>query len=262
MDTLQEIYRQIDKMIAGHEKAALVSTSSVRANAPSERQTKMLVKADGSTIGSIGGGSIEAELIKEALTIIEQGIPRRVRLGVTPEEEKKRGMEPGGKLKYFIEPIQSLPSLYIFGGGNLSLQIARIGRALGFRIVVVDNQPEFANPQMFPEADIIIAEDYDKAFSRLILGESSYIIIATRNHDHDQQVLELAVNSDAEYVGMAACSETKKQRFFSNLIAKGIPKERFNKVHAPIGIDIRAQTMEEMALSILAEIVKFHRSRF
>lgn len=262
MDTSQEIYRQIDKMIAGHEKAALVSTSSVRANAPSERQTRMLVKADGSTIGSIGGGNIEAELIKEALTIIEQGIPRRVRLGVTPEEEKVRRMEPGGKLKYFIEPIESIPVLYIFGGGNLSLQIARMGKALGFGIVVIDNQSEFANPQMFPDADTIIAEDYDKAFSGLTPGKSSYIIIATRNHDYDQEVLELAINSDAEYVGMAACSETKKKRFFSNLMAKGIPEERFDKVHAPIGLDIRAQTMEEMALSILAEIVKFHRSRF
>jgi len=262
MDTSQDIYREIQKMIAANEKAVLVSTSSIRASAPSEVQTKMLVKADGSIIGSIGGGSVEANIIKQALDAIKQATPRRVRIGVTPEEEKKRGMEPGGKLKYFIEPIQTLPVLYIFGGGNISLQIAKIGKALGYKIVIVDNQSEFADPQRFFEADQVIADDYDKAFSKLKPGKSSYIIIATRNHDYDELVLELAVKSDAEYVGMAACSETKKQRFFSNLMAKGIPEDYFDKVHAPIGLDIQAQTMEEMALSILAEIVKFHRARF
>jgi xanthine dehydrogenase accessory factor len=262
MENMSEIYREIDRMLAGNEKAVLVSTSSVRASAPSEKETKMLVKADGSTIGTIGGGGVEADLVKEALDVIKHGVPRRVRLGVTPEEEKKRGMEPGGKLKYFIEPIQSLPVLYIFGGGNISQQIAKIGKALGFKIIVVDNQAEFANPSRFGEADTVIAEDYDKAFSKLLPGKSSYIIIATRNHECDEQVLEKAVKSDAEYVGMAACSETKKQRFFSNLTVKGISTERFKKVHAPIGLNIRAQTMEEMALSILAEIVQFHRSKF
>ena len=262
MDALQEIHQEIERMTASNERAALVSTSSIRACAPSEKETKMLVKTDGSTIGSIGGGGVEADLIKEALDVIEQGVPRRVRLGVTPEEEKKRGMEPGGTLKYFIEPIQSLPTLYIFGGGNISLQIAKIGKALGYKIVVVDNQSEFADPRRFAEADVVIAEDYNRAFSKFSLGKSSYIIIATRNHEFDEQLLEIAVKSDAEYVGMAACSETKKQRFFSNLTAKGIPEERFDKVHAPIGLDIRAQTMEEMALSILAEIVQFHRSKF
>ena len=256
---MTDIYQEIIEITTKGEEAALVSSASIRASAPSEEQTKMLVRADGSLIGSIGGGNVETEVIKEAIKVIKKGKPRRVLIGVTPEEEKKRGMEPGGKLKLFIEPILPSPTLYILGGGHVSQSVAKIGKLLGFKIAVIDDRAEFANPQRFPEAELILAEDFRQAFSKLKIDKSSYIVIVTRNHQNDELVLELALATPAKYLGMIG-SKTKNEAIFSHLLAKGISPELLDKVHAPIGLQIYAQTVEEIAVSILAEIIKVRRS--
>ncbi|MFC2068837.1 XdhC family protein [Chloroflexota bacterium] len=262
MDQNTMIQREIDNIIARGEEAALVSVASIRAAAPTEKQNKMLVRADGSVVGSIGGGSVETQVIQKAIMAIEGGQSLRIRVGVNPNEEKMRGMDPGGKLKYFIEPISFLPSLHIFGGGSISIPLTRIGKVLGFKVVVIDNEAEFATRARHPEADLVLAGDYNKVLTEARIGKSSYIVIATRNHQYDEVVLELALKTGADYIGMAACSTAKKEALFSRLIAKGMPKEPLAKVHAPIGIRISAQTIEEMALSILAEIVEFRRFQF
>lgn len=258
----EEISRELTRIRASGEDAALVSTASIRACAPTEIATKMLVKLDGSTVGSIGGGDLEAKVIEAALEVLKQGKPRRVRIGVSSEEEQKRGMETGGKLKYFIEPVLLLPALVIFGASNLSFHIAKYAKLLGYIVTVIDHEAEFASAQRFPEADLIIAEDYQKALAKLKIGESSYIIIATRNHEYDEKVLELSLGTSAGYIGMVACSEEKKKRYFTRLSAKGISESQLDRVHAPVGLDIYAQTMEEVALSVMAEIVKTIRSKF
>lgn len=258
----EEISKELAKIRASDEDAALVNAASVRACASTEMATKMLVKIDGSTVGSIGGGELEANVIEAALQVLKQGKPHRLRIGVSPEEEQKRGMESGGKLKYFIEPVSLLPTLFIFGAGELSFHIAKYAKLLGYIAIVIDNDVEFANTQRFPEVDLIIVDDPEKALSKLKIGESSYIIIATRNHTYDELVLQLSIPTRAVYIGMAACSEEKKKRYFSRLLAKGIPESQLDRVHAPIGLDINAQTMEEIALSIIAEIVKIARSKF
>jgi len=237
-----KIEQEIARMTARGEAAAVVSISHLRASAPSEARTRMLVRADGSTIGSIGGGEVEARLIKEAINVIEEGKPRRVRIGVSAEEEKKRGMEPGGKLKFFIEPILSIPHLYIFGGGNIPLYLARFTKLLDFKVTVIDNDPEFANPHRFAEADAVLAEDFGTAFSRLKIDESSCIVVATRSHEYDEPVLALALNTRARYIGVVR-SRAEKQRLFSSLLAKGVPPELLDKVHCPIGLDISAKTI-------------------
>lgn len=256
---MSDIDQGISRIIAKGEKAALVSPASIRASAPSEERTKMLVKADGSIIGSIGGGSVETQVIKEAMKVITKGKPRRVVIGVTAEEERKRGMKSGGKLKFCIDPILSLPTLYIFGGGHISLYIAKIGKLLGFKVVVIDDRPEFANAQRFPEAELILVEDFNKAISKLEIGKSSYIVIATRDHQYDELVLGRVLRTKAKYIGMIR-SEHRKRAVFSHLLAKGISQELLDKVNAPIGLEIHAQTLEEIALSVLAEITKVRRS--
>jgi len=165
----------------------------------------------------------------------------------------------GGDLEVFIEPILPPPTLYIFGGGHISLPLAKIGKLLGFKIAVIDDRAEFANPQRFPEAELTLAGDLKKVFPELKINKSSYIVIITRGHQYDELALEWAVGTQAKYIGMIG-SRTKNKAILSHLLAKGIPQELLDKVNAPIGLEIGAQTPEEIAISIMAEIVKVRRS--
>jgi len=219
----------------------------------------MLVRADGSILGSIGGGSLEAQIIKEAIKVIGQGKPKRLHFALTAKEVEAEGMLCGGELEVFIEPILTPPTLYIFGGGHISLPLAKIGKLLGFKIAVIDDRAEFANADRFPEADITLADDFSKSLPKLKIDKSSYIVIVTRNHRYDDIVLEWAVGTEAKYIGMIG-SQNKNKAIFSHLLTKGITKKQLDRVHAPIGVEINAQTPEEIAVSILAEIVKVRRS--
>jgi xanthine dehydrogenase accessory factor len=165
----------------------------------------------------------------------------------------------GGIAKVYIEPIIPMSTLYIFGGGHISFSLARIGKMLGFRIVVIDDRKEYANPERFPEADKTIADDYTNVFSQISVNNFSYIVIVTRAHAYDQTVLEWAITTDAKYIGMIG-SRKKIEKIYDNLIAKGASGDDLKRVHAPIGLDINAETPEEIAVSILAEIIKIRRS--
>jgi xanthine dehydrogenase accessory factor len=256
---MADIYQEIVRIRAEGGEAALATIVSATGSTPREKGAKMLVKADGSILGTIGGGSLEAQVIKEALKAIGEGKPRQLHFSLTAKEGEAEGMLCGGEAEVFIEPILTPPTLYIFGGGHISLPLAKMGKLLGFKIAVIDDRAEFANADRFPEADTILAEDFSKSFSRLKIDKTSYIVIVTRNHQYDDMVLEWAVETKAKYLGMIG-SKTKTKAVFSHLVAKGISKEKLARVHAPIGLEINAQTPEEIAVSILAEIVKVRRS--
>jgi xanthine dehydrogenase accessory factor len=219
----------------------------------------MLVKPDGSILGTIGGGNLEAQVIEEAVEVIKQGKPKRLHMSLTAKEAEEAGMICGGDLEVFIEPILTPPTLYLFGGGHVSLPLAEMGKLLGFKIAVIDDRAEFASAERFPEAEIVLAEEFASSFPRLKIDKSSYIVIVTRGHQHDELVLEWAVGTQAKYIGMIG-SQTKVKTIFSHLLAKGISKEQLDMVHSPIGLEIGAQTPEEIAVSILAEIIKVRRS--
>ncbi len=256
---MADIYQEIVRIKDEGEEAALVTIVSTIGSTPREEGAKMLVKTDGSIIGTIGGGSLEAQVIEEAIKVIEEGKPKRLHIGLTAKEVEEEGMLCGGELEVFIEPILTPPTLYLFGGGHVSLPLAKMGKLLGFKIVVIDDRAEFANPDRFPEAERVLADDFTKSFPKLKIDKSGYIVIVTRNHQYDDIVLEWAVGTQARYIGMMG-SKAKTKAIFSHLLAKGISKSLLDRVHAPIGLEIYAQTTEEIAISILAEIVKVHRS--
>jgi len=256
---MTDIYQEIVRLKAEGEEAALVTIVSATGSTPREEGAKMLVKADGSILGTIGGGSLEAQVIEEAIRVIRQGKPKRLHIGLTAREVEEEGMLCGGELEVFIEPILTPPTLYLFGGGHISLPLAKVGKLLGFKIAVIDDRAEFANADRFPEADVILADDFTKTFPKLKIDKSSYIVIVTRGHQYDDMVLEWAVGTKAKYIGMIG-SKAKTKAIFSHLLAKGIAKEQLDRVHAPIGLEIHAQTPEEIAVSILAEIVTVRRS--
>jgi len=216
------------------------------------------VDATGQSVKAIGGGEAELQVCQEAAKVIEEGKPKLLHFGLT-EKEPETGMICGGDMQVFVEPISSSPTLYLFGGGHISIPLAQMGKILGFRVAVIDDQAEFANPERFPEADVVLAEDFEKAFGKLKIDESSYVVIATRGHQSDERVLQQAVGTGAKYLGMIG-SKNKVETILSHLRSKGVPQESLAEVHAPIGLDINAETPEEIAASILAEIIKVKRS--
>jgi len=256
---MTDIYQEIIRTIADGEEAALVTIISAKGSTPRKEGAKMLVKSDGSVIDSIGGGSSEAQAVDMAMAAIKSGEPQRLNISLNAKEGEP-GMICGGEVEIFVEPIMPSATLYIFGGGHVSLPVARIGKQLGFKIVVIDDREEYVNPERFPGVAITLVEDFSDVLSRLKPAKSGYILIITRDHQTDELVLEQVLKTQTRYIGMMG-SRNKIKTIFAHLVAKGIAQEQLDKIHAPIGLDIHAQTPEEIAVSILAEIIKVRRSQ-
>ena len=251
------IYDEIARIKAGGHQAALVTIIGATGSTPAGIGSKMLVREDGSALGTIGGGSVEKLVIEEALRAVKTGRTRR--LSYSLREGEVAEMICGGDMEVFVEPILQEPSLFIFGGGHIALALSRMARLVGFRIIVVDDRPEFASRERFPEAERTIGADFAEAFSDLDIDSSSYIVIVTHAHAGDEVVLEKALQTEARYVGMIG-SKRKNNVVFENLRAKGVAQASIDRTHAPIGVPIHAWTSEEIAVSILAEIIKVRRA--
>ena len=252
---MDDIYEAITRLRRLGEKAVLATIVSTRGSAPRKEGAKMLVHADGRIVGTVGGGSLENQVHREALKLIEKNESQLMHFELTNEDASKEGMVCGGTVDVFLDPIHSSPILFIFGGGHISLTLARIGKMVGFRIVVIDDRSEFANAERFPEADETMAGELSSILPKLDINGSSYIVIVTRGHQHDAQVLEWAVTTQAAYVGMIG-SRKKIHTIFSYLKSKGITQEQLDRVHSPIGLAIGAETPEEIAVSIVAELIQ------
>ncbi|OPY90042.1 MAG: putative xanthine dehydrogenase subunit A [Syntrophaceae bacterium PtaU1.Bin231] len=255
---MDDIYETIAGLRRRGERAVLATVVGASGSAPRKEGAKMLVLADGRIMGTVGGGSLEHQVYKEALKLLEGKKPQLVHFEMTNEDASREGMLCGGTADVFIEPIRPWPVLLIFGGGHISFALARIGKMVDFRVVVIDDRPEFANAERFPEADETIAGDMASVTRRLEINGSSYIVIVTREHKNDAEVLEWAAVTPAAYVGMIG-SKRKIQKVFSYLKSKGITQEQLDRVHSPIGLPIGAETPEEIAVSIMAEIIQVRR---
>ena len=252
-----DIYQEIIKLLTDGGEAALATVISAGDSTPRKIGSRMLVRADGSILGTIGGGAVELETIKIAAAVIRSGKAEKHQFVLTPEKEL--GMTCGGEMEIFIEPIQPAPTLYLIGAGHIALALAKMAKMLNFRVMVVDERPAFATKERFPEAEMVLAEDFSSAFLKLKIEPHSYIVIVTHNHAHDQEALEWALHTPARYIGMIG-SRNKVKTLFKNLAAKGVDQKLLDQVHSPIGLDISAETPEEIAVSILAEMIKVKRT--
>ena len=172
------------------------------------------------------------------------------------ERPAKKTLEDG--VEIFIETIAEQPMVFIFGAGHLSYHISRYAKSVNFRVTVCDDRVEFANKNRFPDASSIIVEDYKRIFDKIDINRSSYIVIVTKGHKSDEIVLERAVKTNAKYIGMIG-SKRKTLTILKNLHEKGIPIRTLERVYSPIGISIGAFTPEEIALSIVSELIKIRR---
>ena len=250
-----ETYQEIQRLIENKEKAVLVSTASVRAAAVSKTETAMIVGETGRISGSIGGGEVEERVIARAREILREGRSERIGIGVSEREERRRGMLPGGTMKFYIQPIDKIPHLCIFSGGTFAAILARFGMMVGFRITVIDYDSEFVKPEDFPGAEIILTDCYRDLLNQLTINKSSYLLIATRDHRYDTRVLTQLISSNPVYLGIVF-SAKKREALYTQLKEKGIPENLLPTIHLPAGLPIGAATMEEIALSVIAEIIK------
>jgi xanthine dehydrogenase accessory factor len=253
-----DIYEEIVKLRQEGRRGAVATIVNVRGSIPSFETAKMLVRDDGSIVGTIGGGCVEAEIWQAAREVMESEKPRTLTFNLNQDPKYDSGLVCGGTLDIFVEPILPPASLYIFGAGHVSINLYKTARSAGFDVTVVDDRETYANRERFPDAKEVIAEDFDKALARLAPTESSYLVIVTRGHRDDMRVLRWAVQTSARYVGMIG-SKRKTITIFQELTKEGLAPELFERVYAPVGLDIGAITPEEIAVAITAELIAVRR---
>ena len=253
-----DIYEEIVKLRRDGRRGAVATIVNARGSIPSFRTAKMLVRDDGSICGTIGGGCVEAEVWQAAREVMEQEKPRTLTFNLNQDPKYDTGLVCGGTLDIFLEPILPAALLYIFGAGHVAASLYKTAKDTGFDVIVVDDRETYANRERFPEAQEVIADDFERAMERLDIPESAYIVIVTRGHRDDMRVLRWAVGTKARYVGMIG-SKRKTIAIFRELQREGLPTKLFERVHAPIGLDLGAVTPEEIAISITAELIAVRR---
>ena len=254
-----DIYDEIVRLRKLGQKCAVATIVQVNGSIPSYESAKMLVREDGSMLGTIGGGCVEAEVWNAAREVIETEKPRHLTFSLGQDAAYDNGLICGGQLNIFVEPVTPQPRAYIFGGGHVSKSISKIATMAGFSTVVVDDREAFANAERFPEADETYAEPYEEVFPKLPVTSSSYLIIVTRGHRDDMRVLRWAVTTDARYIAMIG-SKRKTISVVHELEKEGFAREMFSKVFAPMGLEIGAETPEEIAISVVAEMIALRRA--
>jgi xanthine dehydrogenase accessory factor len=254
-----DIYEEVVRLRRLGQKCALATIVQVNGSIPSYESAKLLVREDGSMLGTIGGGCVEAEVWNVARDVMQNERPRHMNFSLGQDAAYDNGLICGGQLSVFIEPVVPQPRLYVFGAGHISKSISKIATLAGFATVIVDNREAFANRERFPEADEIFADEYEEVFPKLPIRDTSYLVIVTRGHRDDMRVMRWAVGTNAKYIAMIG-SKRKVIGVVKELEKEGIPREAFERAFAPMGLDIGAITPEEIAVSIVAEMIAMRRA--
>lgn len=253
MQEHEAVYQAVLDAVRAGQPACVLTVIEARGSTPREVGTKMLLRADGSTVGTIGGGPSEAAALADARQALADGQSRIGHYSLLGQTPADLGI-CGGETSVFIEVLQIKPTLLIAGAGHVGQPLAEFGHLLGFRTIVADDRPEFVNETRFPHADELVVTPLDKLAKKVTITARTFVVIVTRGHDHDEAVLRQVVSSPAAYIGMIG-SPRKVRTVFERLMANGVPKADLARVYAPIGLRTGGQTPAEIAVSILAEIV-------
>jgi xanthine dehydrogenase accessory factor len=252
-----DVFEEALKLRREGKRGVMATIVHTNGSIPSFESSRMLVKEDGSTVGTIGGGCVEAEVWAAAKEVLKAEAPRKMVFNLNNEANYDNGLICGGTVEIFVEPILPIPTLYIFGGGHVSMALAKAAHSAGFNIGVADDREQFANLERFPMAGEVYTT-WEDAFEKIKPNASTYMVIVTRGHRDDMRVLGWAVKTDARYIGMIG-SKRKVLSVYAALEREGIPSAKFDHVHAPVGLEIGALTPEEIAISIAAELISVRR---
>jgi len=254
-----DIYEEVVRLRRLGQKCALATIVQVNGSIPSYESAKLLVREDGSMIGTIGGGCVEAEVWNAAREVMQEERARHMNFSLGQDAAYDNGLICGGQLSVFVEPVVPQPRTFIFGAGHISKSISKVATLAGFTTVIIDNRESYANRDRFPEADEIFAAEYEEVFPKLTIRDTSYLIIVTRGHRDDMRVLRWAVETNAKYIAMIG-SKRKVIGVIKQLEKEGLPRTAFERIFAPMGLEIGAITPEEIAISVVAEMIALRRT--
>jgi xanthine dehydrogenase accessory factor len=245
------------KLLADAEEqgqaVALCTVVESSGAAPRHAGSKMLVYSDRRTAGSVGGGEIESRSIEAALAALQDGKPRLLGINLVDPAHGDAGV-CGGQVKVFIEPLVQPPLLLVVGGGHVGRAVAHLGAWLGFRVAVSDDRPEMCTSEANPDAHLFFAGAMAEISRHLDLNERTWIVLTTRGSDVDIAGLPALLDSPAAYIGVIG-SQRRWALTRQALLEAGVPEEKLSRVHSPVGLELQAETPEEIAVSILAEVL-------
>jgi len=244
-----KIYQEVSKIEQKGGSGVLATLISLDADFPNREGSKVLMRLSGEKVGYlVHAEDLERRVMEESKALVDGKSPKVVIL-------KNESGSPWKEAEVLLEPIASEPTVHIFGGGHISQEVAPLAKRVGFKVVILDDREIFSNRERFPEADEVLVSEFERCLDLLNIDDSSYIVIVTRGHLYDGVVLEQAVRSNARYIGMIG-SKKKIWTLYQNLMKKGVRKEALDRVYAPIGLDINSETPEEIAVSIVAQLIK------
>ncbi|MCX8030778.1 MAG: XdhC/CoxI family protein [Thermodesulfovibrionales bacterium] len=250
-----DLYEEIFRLKKEGKSFAVATIVECLGSSPQKIGAKMLILDDSTTLGTVGGGCVEAEVIQAALMAIKDHSAKTLSFNL---KETEGGLVCGGRIKIFIEPITPEPSIVILGAGHVGKALSKIAKFLGFKVIVIDDREEFANRENLPDADDIIVNDFETIFKRYTVAKQSYIVIATRGHNHDLTALKSALSTDAQYIGLLG-SKRKRNILFKRLSDEGFSQNEISRIITPVGLAIGSVTPQEIAISIMAQIVQLRR---
>jgi len=253
---MKEIFEAALRAMEEGTPAALVILTRAKGSTPRKPGAMMLVLGDGRMVGTVGGGVMEKRLREEALRAIEREETIYLDFELSERDRDKLGLYCGGVVEFSIVPVLPKEKLIIFGGGHVSKALVPLASRLGFRVTVVDDRKEYAVKEAFRGAKDVILSDYSEFARKLETDDKTYILIATQTHDSDFEVLKIILEKDFKYLGMLG-SKTKLETFKKRMDEK--LKKRMDKLRTPVGLDIGAETPDEIARSIMAELIDVRR---
>jgi xanthine dehydrogenase accessory factor len=254
-----DIYRKIVELREQGQDCALCTIVETKGSTPGKSMMKMLVQRDGSFVGSVGGGCLEAEVLEAALASLSDERPRLLSFALNERDYPDSGLICGGRLSIYVEPIVE-PRLYLFGGGHVSAAVAKLAHSVGFHVTVADDRAEFANSERHPHAQAFHGGPFAALIQKVAPLSDAYVIAATRGHDQDGLVLSALAKHHCRprYLGMIG-SQAKKAVLFEQLQAAGVSAEFLAQVESPMGLPIGARTHDEIAISVVARLIEIRR---
>ena len=250
MDSIYQALAEIEK---NNESAALCTVVKSEGSTPRHVGSKMLVYPGGNFIGTVGGGDLEHRVLDEAWMAVADGKPRLLSYNMSDPSRGDPGV-CGGQVEVFVEPILPAPMIVVIGGGHVGKAVVHLAKWLGFRVAVSDDRAEFCTPESVPGADAYYAIPMEKLTEQLKITRQTYLVVTSRGSGVDAAGLPSLLDSPAAYIGVIG----SKRRWATTVKAlkeKGVTDEKIARVHSPMGLELNAETPEEIAVSILAEIM-------
>jgi xanthine dehydrogenase accessory factor len=247
------IFQALAELERKNEEGALCMVVGSKGSTPRGAGSKMLVYPDGSIVGTVGGGEMENRVVAEAFKAMRDGQPRMLEYSMTDPARGDPGV-CGGQLEVYVEPLKPRPTLVVIGAGHVGKAVVHLAKWLGFYVVVNDDRPEYCNLEAVPGADEYLPVSMAQLPQHFRISASTYLVLTTRGMNIDVEGLPVLVDTPAAYIGLIG-SQRRWAMAKKAMVERGVPAQKLDRVRSPIGLELHAETPEEIAVSILAEII-------